>query len=100
MDYKEKKYESYLSRARVVILTIEGLLLEDEPNLKLSKLSIPESRTKFAIGFDKLCIWLSPSLSALEVDVRHNRDAMYVSVYYRILRQRKKKKLAESQPSV
>ena len=79
--------------------TIQKLLLEDKPGLNLSKITIAQSRVHFAAGFDKLTSWLSPSLSLLEVDVRHNGDAMYVSFYDRILRQKKKRKLAETQES-
>lgn len=73
---------------------IETLLKIDDINLKLSKLNINESRAKFALGFDKLCSWLSPSLTVQEIDMRHYGDAMYVSFYDRILRQQKKRKLA------
>lgn len=74
---------------------IEELLKIDEPNLKLSKISIAESRVKFAVGFDLLCSWLSPSLTIQELDARHNGDAMYVSFYDRILLQKKKRKIAQ-----
>lgn len=97
MDYREKKHLSYLSRARIVMSTMESLLLENAPDLKLSKITIAQSRVQFAAGFDKLSSWLSPSLSLLELDMRHNGDAMYVSFYDRILRQKKKRKLAETQ---
>ena len=74
---------------------IEDLLKINEPNLKLSKISIAESRVKFAAGFDLLCSWLSPSLTIQELDARHNGDAMYVSFYDRILLQKKKRKIAQ-----
>lgn len=97
-DYKEKKHGSYLSRARIVMATLETMRQVDEPHLKLSKMNIAESRVKFASGFDKLCTWLSPSLSTSELDLRHNGDAMYVSFYDRILRRKKKRKVALIQP--
>ena len=78
--------------------TLETMLQVDEPHLKLSKMNIAESRVKFASGFDKLCTWLSPSLSTLELDLRHNGDAIYVSFYDRILRRKKKRKVALIQP--
>ena len=62
-DYGLKKYVSYLSRARVVITKIESLLKEKEPELDLSKLDITASRTKFAVGFNDLCTYLSPDVT-------------------------------------
>lgn len=82
-DYGLKKYVSYLSRARVVIKKIESLLKEKEPELDLSKLDITASRTKLAVGFHELCTYLSPDV--------HHGDAMYVSFYDRLLRQKKRK---------
>ena len=94
-DYSGKKYSSCLSRERIVIKKIEELLKREEPNLRLSKIKIAESRVKFAAGFDLLCSCLSPTLTVEELDARHNGDAIYVSVYDRILRQKKKRKLAQ-----
>lgn len=94
-DYENKKHGSYLSRARRVMEKIESLVKESEPNFKFSKLSIGESRVKFAAGFDKLCSWLSPDASQAELDIRHYGDAMYVSFYDRILKESKKRKHAE-----
>lgn len=95
-DYSGKKYHSYLSRARIVMKTIEDLLKNVEPNLKLSKINIAQSKVKFAAGFDLLCSWLSPSLTTQELDARHYGDAMYVSVYDRIRRQKRKRTLAQT----
>lgn len=76
---------------------IESLLKEDESDLRLAGLSIAVSRGNFAKGFDKLCSWLSPTLTVAEMDLRHFGDAMYVSFYDRILRQQKKRKADEMQ---
>lgn len=73
---------------------LEDTLKETEDNLDLSRLNIAQSRVYFAVGFNALCSWLSPELNDLEVDLRHNGDAMYLSVYDRILRQKKKRKIA------
>jgi hypothetical protein len=90
-DYGLKKYVSYLSRARVVIKKIESLLKEKEPELDLSKLDITASRTKFAVGFLALLTYLSPDVTKEELDRMHYGDAMYVSFYDRLLRQKKRK---------
>ena len=90
-DYGLKKYVSYLSRARVVMTKIESLLKEKEPELDLSKLDITASRTKFAVGFNDLCTYLSPDVTIVVLDRRHYGDAMYVSFYDRLLRQKKRK---------
>lgn len=73
---------------------IESLLTAKYENLSLSRMNINDSRIKFAIGFDDLCVWLSPERSIEELDVRHYGDAMYLSFYDRILKERKKRKLA------
>lgn len=57
-------------------------------------MNITDSRSKFASGFDDLCIWLSPEMNMEQLDVRHYGDAMYVSFCDRILKQQKKRKLA------
>lgn len=71
---------------------IESLLIEDEGNLRLAGLGMTASRVHFAKGFDKFCTWLSPTLTQVELDLRHFGDAMYVSFYDRIQRQNKKRK--------
>jgi hypothetical protein len=84
-DYETQKEVSYLTRARKVMEKIESLVQDSEgPGFKFSSLTITESRIKFAAGFDKLCIWLSPNLSQEELDYRHYGDAMFVSFYDRI----------------
>jgi hypothetical protein len=98
MDYVPKKFLSYLSRARKVMEKIESLLEEKYENLNLSRMNITDSRMKFAIGFDALCVWLSPELSIIELDLRHYGDAMYVSFYERLLKKRKRD--ASQNPSV
>jgi hypothetical protein len=77
---------------------IESLLKEKYENLNLSHMNITDSRMKFAIGFDALCVWLSPELSIIELDLRHYGDAMYVSFYERLLKKRKRD--ASQNPSV
>ena len=94
LDYVPKRFLSYLSRARKVMEKIESLLTAKYENLSLSRMNINDSRIKFAIGFDDLCVWLSPERSIEELDVRHYGDAMYLSFYDRILKERKKRKLA------
>ena len=93
-DYGLKKYASYLSRARVVMTKIGSLLKAKEPELDLSKIDITASRTKFAVGFNALCTYLSPDNPIDAVDRRHYGDAVYVSFYDRLLRQQRKRKLA------
>jgi hypothetical protein len=73
---------------------IESFLKTKYENSNLSLISITDSREKFAIGFDDLCVWLSPEMSITQLDMRHYGDAMYVSFYDRILKQQKKRKLA------
>lgn len=74
-----------MTRARKVMEKIESFVQDSEgPGFKFSSLTITESRIKFADGFDKLCIWLSPNLSQDELDYRHYGDAMFVSFYDRI----------------
>jgi hypothetical protein len=97
LDYVEKRFLSYLSRARKVMKKIQALLKAKDENLDLSRLNITESRVKFAAGFDDLCAWLSPEMNMQQLDMRHYGDAMYVSFYDRILRQEKKRKLAETE---
>jgi hypothetical protein len=46
------------------------------------------------VSANALCSWLSPELNILELDMRHNGDAIYLSFYGRILRQKKKTKIA------
>lgn len=94
LDYTAKRFLSYLSRARTVMKKIESFLKTKYENLNLSLISITESREKFAIGFDDLCVWISPEMSIAQLDMRHYGDAMYVSFYDRILKQQKKRKLA------
>ena len=84
VDYVEKRFLSYLSRARKVMKKIEALLKEKDNSLDLSRLNITESRVKFAAGFDELCAWLSPEINMQQLDMRHYGDAMYVSFYDRI----------------
>jgi hypothetical protein len=84
VDYVEKRFLSYLSRARKVMKKIEALLKEKDNSLDLSRLNITESRVKFAAGFDELCAWLSPEMNMQQLDMRHYGDAMYVSFYDRI----------------
>ena len=79
---------------------IENLLKEDEADLRLAGLSIAVSRVKFAKGFDKLCSWLSPTLTVAEMDLRHFGDAMNVSFYDRILREHEKREAAEMEVDV
>jgi hypothetical protein len=93
-DYETNRHSSYLSRAKSVMKKIEGLLKARDSTLNLSTLSITQSRAKFATGFDELCALLSPDLNEEQLDMRHYGDAMYVSVYDRLLRQEKKRKLA------
>lgn len=93
-DYETKRHLSYLSRARSVIKKIENLLIEDDNDLDLSSLDILQSRVKFAAGFNKLCLLLSPNMSVQQLDLRHYGDAMYISFYDRILRLERKRKLA------
>ena len=84
-DYENHKDASYLSRARKVLEKIESLVQDSEgPDFKFSNLTINESRIKFAVGFDKLCIWLSPNLSQEEIDRKHYGSAMFLSFYDRI----------------
>jgi hypothetical protein len=67
----------------------EDVLRETEENLDLSRLSIAQSRVYFARGLNTLCSRLSPELNILELDMRHNGDAIYLSFYDIILRQKK-----------
>ena len=94
LDYVPKRFLSYLSRARKVMKKIESLLTAKYDNLNLSRMNMTDSRTKFAAGFDELCCWLSPELSIVELDLKHYGDAMYLSFYDSILKDRKKRKLA------
>ena len=96
LDYRPKKYLSYLSRARKVIEKIESLLTAKYENLNLSRMNITDGRAKFAIGFHELCVWLSPELSIVELDSRHYGDAMYLSFYDRILKKRKRAAIENS----
>jgi hypothetical protein len=90
LDYIPKRFLSYLSRARKVMGKIESLLTARYDNLNLLRLNMTDT----AAGFDELCCWLSPELSIDERDLRHYGDAMYLSFYGRILKERKKRKLA------
>lgn len=96
LDYEDNKSQSYLSRARKVMEKIECFVKETEPNFKFSRVNIVESRVKFAEGFDRLCNWLSPDLSQVEIDYRHYGDAMFVSFYDRILKETKKRKISDT----
>ena len=93
-DYMLKRQQSYLSRGRKVMEKIEVLLKIKEPDLDLSQLNISGSRAKFATGFDDLCSYLSPGATILELDRKHYGDAMYLSFYERLLKHKKKRKLA------
>jgi hypothetical protein len=94
LDYVPKRFLSDLSRARKVMEKIESLLTAKYDNLNLSRMNMTDSRTKFAAGFDELCCWLSPELIIVELDLKHYGDAMYLSFYDRILKDRIKRKLA------
>lgn len=93
-DYEKKNHLSYLSRARSVIGKIEALLIEKGGDVNFSAMSVSASRERFAIGFNELCSYLSPDMNQQQLDIRHYGDAMYVSFYDRMLRDRKKRKLA------
>ena len=62
-DYETKRHLSYLSRARSIIKKVENLLIEDDNDLNLSSLDILQSRVKFAAGFNKICLLLSPNMN-------------------------------------
>lgn len=72
---------------------IESLLLEIEPDLKLINLSLSESRVKFAAGFNLLCAYIYPTLSQLEIDLKHLGDAMYLTLYDATNKKRKADRL-------
>jgi hypothetical protein len=97
LDYVEKRFLSYLSRARKAMKKIEALLNAKDLNLDLSRLNITESRMKFLAGFDDLRAWLSPEMKMQQLDMRHYGDAMYVSFYDRMIRQEKKRKFPETE---
>lgn len=92
-DYMLTKHHSYLSRCRNVMSKIESLLLEIEPDLKLINLSLSESRVKFAAGFNLLCAYIYPTLSQLEIDLKHLGDAMYLTLYDATNKKRKADRL-------
>lgn len=73
---------------------LEDTLKETEDNIDLSSLIIALSRLYFARGFNTLCSRLSPELNGLQLDMRHNGDAIYISFYDKIPRQKKKRKIA------
>ena len=93
-DYTHKNQMSYLSRCRNVMAKIESLILDNEPELQLVHLSLTESRNKFTVGFDLLCAWIFPTLTQIELDVKHLGDAMYLTFYDRINKETKKRKAA------
>lgn len=93
-DYVKKSHLSYLLRARSVIGRIEKFLKEKGGDMNYSAMSVSVSREHFAIGFNELCVYLSPNLSAEQLDIRHYGDSMCVSFYDRMLRDNKKRKLA------
>lgn len=90
---------SNLSKAVQVMKALEILVIADNPSIILRKLAVTESRNKFAIAFNALCVSFSPSASLEEIDRRRYGDAHYTT-FYDLIVKKKKRTLSQLQDSM
>jgi hypothetical protein len=90
---------SNLSKAVQVMKALETLVVAENPSIILRKLNVTESRNKFAIAFNALCVSFSPSASLEEIDRRRYGDAHYTT-FYDLIVKTKKRKVSELQDSM
>lgn len=87
-----------LSKALQVMKALENLVVADNPAIIIRKLNVTESRSKFAIAFNALCLSFDPSATLEEIDRRRYGDANYTTFYDLIVKQ-KKRSLSQMQNS-
>ena len=85
---------SNLSKAVQVMKGLETLVVAENPSIILRKLNATESRNKFAIAFNALCVSFSASASLEEIDRRRYGDAHYTTFYDLIVKTKKGKCLS------